>query len=387
LDDEKFWRVVRSQFPLTHERVYFNTGGLGPASYPVLDVMQRSVLEQQSMSEHGHHLIEEARPAIAAFFGADASEIAYMRNATEGNATVASGLHLNRGDEVIFESHAHPGGLMTWMSRQKMDGIKVKIFDPDPTSIEGNLNRIADLITDRTRVIQVSQITAPTGLRFPVEDIARLAHDKEIWFHVDGAQSAGMIPVDVHAIGCDSFATSCHKWMLAPHGTGVLYVKEDRLDDVTPTELGSYSNSIYELPDVFDYNATAQRYEPGTRSAAPVLGIAAAIDFLNTIGMDRIVTRGHGLAKYLQKKLLEIPGVTVLTPQVDGLSAAMTTFKTDRVPYGELNSILSEEFNLRCRVVSERGLDALRVSTHIFNFPEECDRLVEGTRAVLARAH
>ena len=111
-EGEDFWRLVRSQFPLTHERAYFNCGGLGPAPYPVLDTVQRTMMERQFESEHGHHLAMEVRPKIAAFIGANASEIAYMRNATEANATVASGLNLKRGDEVIFESHAHPGGLV-----------------------------------------------------------------------------------------------------------------------------------------------------------------------------------------------------------------------------------------------------------------------------------
>ena len=385
LDGDTFWRVVRSQFPLTRERTYLNTGGLGPAPYPVLDKAQRTTLERQFESEHGHHLIEDARAAVARFSGADTSEIAFMRNATEANATVASGLDLRPGDEVIFESHAHPGGLIPWMNRQHTQGIRVKIFDPDHESAEGNLNRISDLITDRTRVIQVSHVTAPTGLRFPVEDIAQLAKDRNIWFHVDGAQSAGMFPVDLHAIGCDSYGTSCHKWMLAPHGTGFLYIKRERLDEVTPTDVGAYSTSVYELPDVFEYTPTAQRYEAGTRDAASILGIAAAIDFLDEIGMNRVTDRGHTLAAYLQSQLREMPGVTVLTPSAPGLSAAMTTFKTDRVHYDELNRILSYQYGLRCRVVTERGLDALRVSTHVFNFPEECDRVVEGVAAALSR--
>ena len=385
IDGDTFWRVVRSQFPLTRERTYLNTGGLGPAPYPVLDKVQRTILERQFESEHGHHLIEDARTAVARFAGADTSEIAFMRNATEANATVASGLDLRAGDEVIFESHAHPGGLIPWMNRQHTQGIRVKIFDPDHESAEGNLNRISDLITDRTRVIQVSHVTAPTGLRFPVEDIAQLAQDKGVWFHIDGAQSVGMFPVDVHAIGCDSYGTSCHKWMLAPHGTGFLYVRQDRLDDVTPTDVGAYSTDLYELPDVFEFTPTARRYEPGTRDAASILGIGSAIDFLNEIGIDRLTDRGHGMAAYLQSKLREIPGVTVLTPSAPGLSGAMTTFKTDSVPYDELNRILSDDYGLRCRVVTERGLDALRVSTHVFNFPEDCDRVVEGVETALGR--
>jgi len=382
-DDAAYWRQVRSLYPLTHERAYLNTGGLGPSPYPVLDRVHQTMMDLQRISEHGHSMIMQAREPVAAFLGADPQEIAFTRNATEGNSTVASGLQLSRGDEVIFEAHAHPGGAIPWMSRAKRDGIKVKIFEPDPDSADINLERINEQITDRTRVIQVSHVTAPTGIRMPVDRIRELAHDRGIWFHIDGAQSAGMFPFNLHEIGCDSYATSCHKWMCAPVGTGVIYVKNDRLDEVYPTEVGAYSDNGYKLPDVFGYNPTAQRFESGTRDATSIVGLVAATEFMNEIGLDRVARRNRSLATYLQSRLSEIPEVSILSPGSEELAAPMTTYKVEGVPYQELSRFLSEEFQLRCRVVSERGLNALRVSTHIFNFEYECDRVVEGTRAAI----
>jgi len=384
-DDDDFWRMVRKQYPLTRDRTYLNTGGLGPATYSALDAMRDTQMDLARISETGHSMLERARETVAIYLGADASEIAFVRNATEGNATVASGLSLAAGDEVIFESHAHPGGAIPWMTRQKETGVKVKIFEPDPLSADGNLQRIADLLTSRTRVVQVSHVTAPTGILMPVNEIAALCRDRGIWFHVDGAQSAGMIPVDLHAIACDSYATSGHKWVGAPHGTGVLYVRQDRLDEVVPTESGAYSNSDYELPDVFDYVDSAQRFEPGTRDVASVVGLEAAVEFMMSIGMDRVAEYAGGLATYLYEGLSSIDGVQVLTPADPALRGAMTTYKVDGVPYDELNGRLGRDFKLRCRVVTERGLDALRISTHIFNSRADCDRVVEGTRAVMGR--
>lgn len=376
---DDFWAVVRAQYPVTQERVYLNTGGLGPAPYPVLDAVRRTMMDLQRISETGHERFGAVRPSVARFVGADPEEIAFQRNATEGNSTVASGLDLQQGDEVIFESHAHPGGAIPWMNRQKQGGITVKLFEPDPTSAEGNLQRIDNLITSRTRAIQVSHVTAPTGIRFPVRRIADLAHDNDIWFHIDGAQSAGMFPVDLHAIGCDSYATSGHKWMGAPHGTGILYVRQDRLDAVAPTEVGAYTSSTYELPDVYDHHSTARRYEAGTRDAATVEGIGAAVAFLEQIGMNRVARYTQGLAQYLQDELHTLDGVTVLTPEDEALSGAMTTFKTEQVPHTELNRFFRSEYDLRCRIVEERGLDAVRVSMHIFNSKAHCDRVVQAT--------
>ena len=384
---DDFWDAVRALYPMTRERIYLNTGGLGPAPYPVLDAVARATTAQQTIVEHGHERLSEVRGPIAAFFGARPEEIAFMRNATEGNATVASGLDLRRGDEVIFESHAHPGGAFAWLSRQQRDGIRVRIFEPDPTSAAGTLERIEALLTPRTRVVQVSHITAPTGIVLPVRAIAALAHARGAWFHVDGAQSAGLIPVDVRAIGCDSYATSGHKWLGGPHGTGLLYVREDRLDEVWPTEVGAYSatNEEVRLPDVFELVPTAQRYEPGTRDVASVLGLAAAVDFLGGIGIERVAARAKHLASYLHERLAEIPGVTVLTPGDPALRAGMVTLRTDRVPYDRLFAHYGEA-GMRCRPVSERGLDAVRVSTHLFNSEAECDRVVDATRDALDKA-
>ena len=380
-----FWGRVRDLYPMTRERAYLNAGGLGPAPYPVLEAVHRATMEHQTVVEHGHEEIEAVRESAAAFFGAAPAEVAFMRNATEGNSTVASGLDLRPGDEVIFESHAHPGGAVPWLSRQTRSGIRIKLFEPDPTSAAGNLERIRALITPRTRVVQVSHITAPTGILMPVSEVAALAAERGVWFHIDGAQSAGLIPVDLHGIGCDSYATSGHKWLGAPHGTGLLYVRRDRQDEVWPTESGSYSVTETDLgwSGRFEYVEDARRYEPGTRDTASVVGFGEAVAFLSEIGMGRVAGRASALAQYLQRGLREIPGVDVLTPSDPALSAGMTTLRAARVPYDQLYARYAEA-RMRCRIVTERGLDAVRVSTHLFNSEAECDRVVAVTRAALA---
>jgi len=383
---EAFWELVQAQFPLTDERTYLNAGGLSPAPYPVLDAMETMRMELQRWSETGHEHLEAAREPVAAFFGARPEEICFQRNATEGNSTVASGLEMGRGDEVIFESHAHPGGSIPWMNRQKQDGVRVKVFTPDPECPGGTLQRIEDLITPQTRAVQVSHVTAPTGIRFPVGRIAELAREHGLWFHVDGAQSAGMIPVDLAAIGCDSYATSGHKWMGAPHGTGVLYVRADRLDAVTPTEVGAYTDSAYEIPDTYDYHPTARRYESGTRDAAAVQGVRAAVAFLERIGMERVAGYSQGLAENLQRKLRALPGVAVLTPSDPSMSGAITTFRARQLSHRSLCQFLKKEYSLRCRIVNEQGLDAVRVSTHIYNDRADCDRVVEATHDAIQNA-
>lgn len=381
--DEDYWRAIKRLFPLTPDRTYLNTGGLGPVSYPVLDAFIRTTMDLARVSETGHRMIEEARTPVSSFLGASPEEICFTRNATEGNSIVASGLDLRPGDEVLFDAHAHPGGSIPWLNRQKHGDVTVRLFEPDAGSADELMDRIESALTPRTRIIQVSHVTAPTGIRLPVRRIAELARSRDVWFHIDGAQSAGMFPIDLHDIDCDSWATSGHKWMGAPHGTGILYIRRDRLDEVVPTEVGAYSDSGYRLPDMLEYIPTARRHESGTRNAALVRGIEAACGFLGGIGMEAVAVRGRELTGRLRDLLNGMDRVEVLTPADPALNGSMLTLRTAGLPYDELNRHLGSVHGLRCRVVTERGLNAVRVSLHVFNLLEDCERVASGVRDAL----
>ena len=383
---EAFWRAVRAQFPLSRDLTYFNTGGLGPAAQSALDVAAETTRRLQEKCEHGHALFAGARETVARFLGAEPAEIALTRNATEANAIVAAGLALQAGDEVIFESHAHPGGSYPWLHQQKLRGVVVKIFEPDARDPAGNVARIAALCSRRTRVVQVSHVTAPTGIVMPVREIGALCRERGAWFHLDGAQSAGMIPVSLRELGCDSYATSGHKWLGGPLETGVLFVRRERLDQVTPTLVGAYSGEADTLPGELRLAATAERFEYGTRNVAAALALAEATRLQERIGRERIAARGRFLANRVRTGFAAVRGVEVLTPAGPEASAAMLTFRTERVPYDRLFSRLMAEHRIRCRPVTEEGLNALRVSLHVFNSPAECDALVAAVAKIIQSA-
>lgn len=385
-DPETFWQEVRRLFLLSRDLTYFNTGGLGPTWQPALTAMTDTMRQLQEKSEHGHNRFAGVRAAVANFLGAEPTEIALVRNATEGNAIIAAGVKLAPGDEVIFESHAHPGGSFPWLNQEKMRGITVKLFEPDPQSAAGNLERIRKLMTKRTRVVQVSHVTAPTGILMPVADIARLCRDRGVWFHVDGAQSAGMFPFSVRAIGCDSFATSGHKWLGAPHETGVLYVQKDRIEQVAPTLVGAYSGEAEFLPGELRLHAHAERFEYGTRNVASAIGLAEAIRLQEQIGRERIAQRGRALATRVHAGLSAIRGVELLTSNAPDVASSMVTFRTTAVPFDVLFGRLLKEHALRCRPVSEQKLNAVRVSLHVCNLPAECDALVAAVEKIVRSA-
>lgn len=379
--EDAFWRAVRAQYPLLDNPVYLNTGGLGPAPQPVLDAVFDTMTHLQEHSETGHELFEPARKAMARYLGVAPREVCFTRNATEGTSIIAAGLALAAGDEVIFESHAHPGGSFPWANRAKLHGVKVKVFDPDPASPEANLAAIRTLITPRTKVVQVSHITCTTGLLFPVRAIADLARQHGLWFHVDGAQSVGMIPVDLDALGCDSYAFSGHKWLGGPHESGVLYIRHSKLNAVAPSCIGAHSGALDHLPGLIQLDDSASRHEYGTRNAGLIAGLAAAVRLQEAIGRDRIAAYGKAMASHLYDELDRIPGITVLTPRPAEMRGSMTTITHVRAGAGPLFGYLREKHALRCRPVTEQGLQAVRISTHVFNSPAECERVIAAVRA------
>jgi selenocysteine lyase/cysteine desulfurase len=382
--DERFWTFLRGQFPLTHERAYLNTGGLGASPYPVIEAVQSKMDELEQISETGHseELWKEMKGTIAPFLACDPEEIAFMRNTTEGINVVANGLPFKKGDEVILTTQEHVANAMTWMALSRRVGVSLNLFEPSTTSNQENLDRIEHLITRNTRLISIPHAVTTTGLILPIREIAAIARQRKIWFFVDGAQTAGMFRFNLHDMGCDAYATSGHKWLMGPKETGLLYVRKDMLDTIQAKHIGAYSDGGFDfLKGTFALNPTAQRYEYGTVSIPLRVGLKAAFDFINRIGIDVMWNRDRALSTRLFEGLRAIPRVTVLSPADESMRGAMITFMHQDIPYLQVQEHLNT-LNLRTRGVSEGGLAALRVSTHIYNSFEEVERVIDGVKTV-----
>jgi L-cysteine/cystine lyase len=382
-DNEQFWNVVRDQFPLTHDRVYFNNGTIGPSPYVVLESVKRALEDIDTSGEYGGW--EVARPKLAKFVNVDESEISLTHNVTEGINVIAGGLPLKRGDEVIMTTHEHVGNALPWLNRMRLDGIVIKTLKPAQTADE-NLNRINDLITKNTKVLAIPHITCTIGQVFPVKEIAKLGHDKGLWVFFDGAHGPGMTALDLKDIGCDFYATCCHKWMCGPKGTGFLYVKKDLLDVVQARWVGGYSDTGWDLtvdpPEFKGYVPTAHRFDFATQNAAIYIGLSAAIDFLYHIGIDNIVQRGSSLATHLQNELLALGDkIEMLTPTEQRSKGFVTGFRLKNMPYDKFGEFASKK-GFRIRLVAEGHLNSIRVSTHIYNNPDEVMKFVEIVKEV-----
>ena len=381
-EDEQFWKFVRTQFPLSDERAYLNTGGLGASPYAVIDAVKSKMDELEKVGETGRteELWIDVKTAAAQLLGCDASELAFTRNATEGINIVCNGLPLKSGDEIITTTHEHVGNIVPWLGRVKREGVVTKLFEPSTHSAQENIDRVEKLITKKTRVISVPHATTTTGQILPIKELSALARKNNIWLFVDGAQTAGMFPFSLHDLGCDAYATSGHKWMLGPKETGLLYVRKDMLDVIQPKEIGAYSAEIFDLgKGTLEFVPSAQRYEYGTVSAPLRFGLGAAIKFLQKIGIENVWKRDQALSARLHQGLKEIPNVEILSPANSAERSALTTFRHTKMSYSALQGHL-DTYKLRTRGVNEGGLSALRISTHLYNNPEEVDRTLEAIK-------
>jgi len=373
-DERERWQITRDQFLLEPGYTYLNTGGLGPSPRSVIQACDEAWRRLELRCETGHGERTGVRERASAFLGCNDDELAITRNATEGMNLVARGLRLRDGDEVVMTTHEHPGGAMPWFAVGEESEISVRTFEPGSGGGD-TLGLLSGALTSRTRVVMVSHITCTEGTVLPVAEITDLCRQRGIVSVIDGAQAIGQIPVDLHALGCDFYVASGHKWLLGPKGTGVLYVRDEWLDRWRPSYAGAYSDTGFDLATGgFEWLRPASASEYGTPPL--VIGLGAAFDFLSTMGMDVVSARGSSLAGRLREGLAGLTGVGMLTP-VDG-GAAILTF---RLPASGGNAWewcdrLRREHGIRLRPVGEAGLNAVRASTHLFNSEDEVDGLV-----------
>lgn len=375
-EGKDFWEVVRKNFPLNADLVYLNNGTMGPSPYQVIQSQYDSMLHLDTTGEYGGW--QDAVPALAGFVGVNENEICLTHNVTEGINIICWGLSLKKGDEVIITDHEHVGNALPWLNRAKLDGIGLKVVKLADTANE-TLNRIESLITKKTKVIAVPHMPCTHGQVLPVKQICKLAKDKNIYSFIDGAHGPGMFDLDLHDMGCDFYASCCHKWMLGSKGTGFVYVNKEKLNDVQAKWVGGYSDtgwSLIEQPTFLKgYVDTAHRFYYGSMSAPAFKGVAEAVKFHETIGKEKIQLRTKELATHFYKQLQEIgDGVEIITPEEEQSRAAIVGFRLKKIGHIDFFNLAIKN-KLRIRAVSENGLNSVRASFHIYNTFEEANRL------------
>ena len=376
--DEPFWAELREKFPLNKNRVYFNNGTLGPSPQDVLDAVI-DAMKNIEISGEMAHTIDAPRKRMAQFVRVLPSEIALTKNTTEGINIIAWGLPLKKGDEIIISNHEHVGNALPWLHVAKAKSLKIKVLALGNTADE-TLSNFKKIVSSKTRVVTIPHITCTTGQVQPIKEIAQWAKQKGIFVAVDGAHGAGMLDLDLKDLTCDFYATCCHKWLLGPKGTGFLYVRKEVQDILMPHFVGAGTHQGWaispEKVELLNPTTSAERYDYGTYNQALWLGVEAAIDFFEKIGMEKVEARVKELNQYLHTKLLELSkkDIKMLTPTEGVSSSGMLGFKL----LNKDSKTFANEVNSRFRVryVAEHGLNSLRISTHIYNNKNEIDDFI-----------
>ena len=358
--------------------VYLQTGSLGPTPRPV---MERTLAAWRQLEEnpvfYGYgaqeQALEDVRGKAAAFLGCQKQELVLTRCTTEGMNWVAGGLGLTAGDHVLTTDQEHPGGRVGWDHVARRHGVSIDsvAIPPGENDAQAILDRFARGMTPRTRVLSFSHLLTSTGLRMPVAELSALARAQGAIAVVDGAQAAGGIHVDVKALGCHVYATSGHKWLLGPKGTGLLYLSDELGSRVDPISLqagrAGYSDSS------------------GVCNMPGVIGLGAAIDYLSSIGMAQVEAHNLALRNRLHESLGSLPKLRVVSPPPGPLASPLLTYQLpDSLDSTALYARLLEKHGVVVKVVPKQWLNGNRISTHLFNSERDLDALVGALRVELA---
>lgn len=379
-EDEDFWFAVQQAFTVNRTLIHLNNGGVCPSPKVVQDAMKRYLdYSNQATSYHmWRHLepeVEGVRIRLARAFGCDTEEMAITRNASESLEICQFGIDLAPGDEVLTTGQDYPRMLTTWEQRVRRDGIVVKkvTFPAPPPSMQYLIDQIESGITSRTKVILFCHITNLSGQIFPVREICRMARDRGIETIVDGAHAFAHFPFKRDDLECDYYGTSLHKWLLAPHGTGFLYVKRDKIEKLWP---------LMAAPE--SMNANIRKFEEiGTHPAANHNAIGEALTFHNGIGAERKAARLRYLRDRWMRRLEGQPGVVLHTSFDPEMSCGLANVGIAGINPGDLNAHLWNTQKIIVTPIGHEACPGIRVTPNVYTTLDEIDRFAEAMEDVI----
>jgi cysteine desulfurase/selenocysteine lyase len=392
---------VRKDFPILKTGViYLDSTASSLTPEPVLQKMLEFYRQYRANVERGVHRLsqraseeyERAHAKVADFINAKSeAEIVMTRNTTEGINIVASGLSWKKGDKIVTSLIEHHSNFIVWLRVKNRCGVDVEIVEPSKPIARGLLD-LADfekVVDDETKLVAVTHVSNVLGVITPVKEIAEIAHDHGAYVLVDGAQSVPHMKVDVQRIGCDFLAFSGHK-MCAPTGSGALYVREELIEELEPLCIGGGTIADVGL-DYYKLEKGAARFEAGTPAIAEVIGLGAAVDYLNEIGMENIERHEEGLTKQMYEGLREIPKVEVYGPEPER-KVGITSFNVGDLNPHDVALALDVSANImvrsghHCALPLTRNIlhkpGSVRASTYFYNTKEEIEKLTSAVREI-----
>lgn len=365
----------RAEFPVTENYIYMNHAGVAPLSRSVREAMVGFV-EDATVNGAVHaaqwaEAAEACRVAAAQLLNADAAEIAFMKNTTQGILLTANGIDWRAGDNVVTTAVEFPANVYPWWSLKERYGVETRMVPEREGCID--VADIADAIDARTRVVTISHVEFASGYRNDIQAIGELCRERDIWFVVDAIQSLGAIAVDVKAAHIDILAADGHKWLLAPEGAAIFYCASEKLERLINTNIGWAS--VVNPRDFLNYELTqkpdATRFEEGSYNSVGLYGLKAAIELLLKVGTATVESHVLGLTAHLMAGLEE-RGYRVITPKAETARAGIVIFESARHSPDEIEALL-QAHNI---ITAARGR-GVRVAPHFYNTESEINRLLE----------
>lgn len=375
--DEDFWYYVQQSFTVSPSIINLNNGGVSPAPKSVQDAMKRYYdFSNEAPSYFMWRILDQGRETLrsnlAKMAGCNPEEIAINRNSSEGLETVIFGLPLKAGDEVVASKQDYPNVVNAWKQREIRDKIKINWINLElPTEDENYLvNKYVSAFTSATKVVNITHIINWNGQILPVRKIADEAKKRGIEVLVDGAHSFAHFQFTIPELNCDYFASSLHKWLYAPIGSGMLYVRKDKIPALYPLFAAGDPNQ-----------ADIRKFENlGTRPFFIEQAIGKALEFHDMIGSERKEARLHYLKNYWMEKVKDAPNVKLHTSLHKKYGCAIGLVSIEGKKPGELDNFLFSNYKIHTTTIEWENIKGVRITPNVYTTTRNLDVLVEGIR-------
>ena len=371
--DEIFWNWVRDSYTVSRNILNLNNGGVSPQPKVTQDAQDRyNRMSNEAPSYYMWRILdagrEPLRENLAQLAGCSPEEIAINRNSTEGLNTIIFGLNLQKGDEIVMSNFDYPNMRNAWNQRVKRDGIVLrKAILPLPMENDDEIVKLyTDLFTEKTKIVHLTHIINWTGQIIPVRKIADEAHKRGIEVIVDGAHTFAHLDYNIPDLGADYYGTSLHKWLCAPFGSGMMYIKKDKIKNI-------WALLSSDEPD----GDNIRKFESlGTRSFAKEMAIGYSLDFHNMITTKRKQDRLQYLKHYWASRALENPKVYMNTSLNPQFSCALANFGIKGMTGSEIDQRLFDKYKIHTVAIKHEHIDGVRVTPNIYTSEADLDRLV-----------
>lgn len=375
--DEDFWNQIKQAYTVSPNVINLNNGGVCPQPKVVQDAVEHyNRLSNEAPSYYMWRVLDQGREPLrrnlAGLLGASPDEVAINRNSSEGLETIIFGLRLKAGDEVVLTKQDYPNMINAYKQREHRDGIKLKwlSFDFPMEDEQQIVDTFVGAFTDKTRVVHITHMINWNGQILPVRKIAREAHARGIEVVVDSAHTFAHLNYTIDELECDYWATSLHKWLCAPFGSGLLYVKKEKISKLYP---------LFGAPE--PESDDIRKFEHlGTRSFAIEQAIGHAINFYHMVGRERKQARLHYLKNYWAEKVQDLPGVSIGTSLHEDFSCAIGLLQIAGHDPVEVHNWLFHRYKIHSVGINWENIHGVRITPNVYTSTRDLDVLVEAVR-------